>query len=278
MRRALMILAACLALAAAAFYPANPVTRSAQTYAGTVAAASGGVYLTLRSLNAILSTAQEVEVGGAFVVQGSAQPFKVLEPVDDTVERVAQLVFYVMVVTGVLAVAMGPVTGIGFAMAALALTAGAFARAGSSGALGTLARRLGLYGAFLGLALPLSFLLSSLVADRMTQAIWDKHSTVVAEITANVAPDIAPGIAAEEPSSGVLSVLQGARDNLDRYSDLAANIYARADELATSLVALLSVFLFKVLILPGLILGGFFVSVRVFAHDRPAEPPRTPGT
>ena len=87
------MLLALVAFAAALGYASNPVTQSAQDYARGVAAASGGLDLTLRSLNAFLSTAQEIEVSGKVVVGGSAQPLKVLEPVDDTIERIADVVF-----------------------------------------------------------------------------------------------------------------------------------------------------------------------------------------
>jgi hypothetical protein len=268
-RRGLLVAAAILALAAALLTPANPLTQGAQSYARGVAAASGGVYLTLRSLNAFLSTAQEVEVGGALVVQGSAQPFKVLEPVDDTVERIAQVVFFVMVLTGVLAVAMGPVTGVGLAMTAVALGLAALTRAREAPVLSALARRLGWYGAFLGLAVPLAFVLSALTADRMTEAVWAEHSAIVAEITAEVegAPE---GLAEDVSAHGMMSALQGARDDLDRYRRLAGGLYARADDLVTSLVALLAVFVFKILILPALILGAFFVTARTLARGSSA--------
>lgn len=118
--RVVLIVAAGLLLVAA-LLPQTPLSKSAARYAGGVATASAGTYVTLRTLNAFLSTAQEIEVGGAFVVSGTAQPLKVLEPIDDTVERIASVVFALMVVSGVLSVAMGPVSAVGLAMMAGAL-------------------------------------------------------------------------------------------------------------------------------------------------------------
>lgn len=238
------------------------MTIGAQEYARDVAVASGGVYLTLRSLNAFLSTAQEVQVsGGAIFVNGSLQPLKVLEPVDDTVERIASLVFQVMVITGVLAVALGPASAVGFAMLAMAaMIALGLRQDRGPGRAAMLARRLGWYGAFLGLALPCSFLIAAMVADHMTQDVVAQHRAILDEITEQVAPELdSPG------GGGALDWMRGISDDAQRYTALAGNIYGRADDLIASLVAITSVMIFKLLILPLLILGGFFVSARFFA-------------
>ena len=59
------------------------------------------------------------------------QPLKALEPIDDTIERISDLVFSVMVVTGILAVAMGPVSATGSALIALAALAWVAGRRGT---------------------------------------------------------------------------------------------------------------------------------------------------
>lgn len=262
MRHLILPLIVIIAVSAAALYPSNPLTTRAQTYARSVATASAATYVTLRTLNAFLSTIQEVEVGGgAVVVQGSAQPFKAVEPVDDTVERVAQLVFFLMVATGVIAVAMGPASAVGYVMIAGAALLSLLVRADLAR---DLARRLGWYGVFLALAVPASFLLSSLVADQMTETVLAEHSAVIDRLVAEVEPGIEP-----QADEGVIAWFQGARDSAERYRALALNVYENADELIASLIAILSVYLFKLLILPGLILGGFFVGVRFFAHRVP---------
>jgi hypothetical protein len=137
---------------------------------------------------------------------------------------------------------------------------GLMVRHGGAGRAGILARRLGWYGVFLGLALPGAFLLSSLLADWMTADVMAKHQAILAELTADVDPRIeTPG------SGGILDWIGGTRDQLERYAALAGNIYERADELISSLVAITAVFVFKLLILPALILGGLFVIIRFFA-------------
>jgi len=244
---------ALVAFAAAFWYTANPVTRGAQDYARGVAAASGGLYLTLRSLNAFLSTAQEVEVSGGVIVGGSAQPLKVLEPIDDTVERIAGVVFFVMVTTGVIGLAMGPVSAIGFGLIGLAalliLTTGARNRPGSA-----LVRPLGIHGCLLALAVPVSFLIASLLSDWMTASVWAEHDAIIADISATVAPEIRQARGLE----GWRALLEDAK----RYGKLATGIYGRADELVASFVAILAVLLIKVLVLPLVILGAFMLLAR----------------
>ncbi|GAA4218082.1 hypothetical protein [Sagittula marina] len=247
--RLILSLVLAVALVAAAFASVNPATRAAQGYARQIAATSAGTYLTLRTLNAFLSTAQEVEVGGSLVVQGTAQPLKWLEPVDDTVERVAQVVFVVMVATGVLSVALVPVTGLGWAMLAGAAAVALFAR--RHAVAGRIARALGLYGVLFGAMLPIALILSSALADRMTAQVWEDHSAVIAEISA----DVGPALASEE-AGGMMAALQRAGSDLDRYRTMAVAIYERSDELVSSLLALVSVFVFKLFVLPALLLGA----------------------
>lgn len=226
-RQLAALLLAILALVAAVGYAANPVTRGAQDYARGVAAASGGV-----------------------IVSGSAQPLKVLEPIDDTVERIAGVVFFMMVATGVIGLAMGPVTAIGFGLLGMAALLSLTARDGRGG---TLVRPLGIHGCILAIAVPFSFLVASLLADWMTASVWAEHDAILAEISATVAPEVkARGL------DGWRDLLENAK----RYGKLATGIYDRADELVASFVAILAVLLIKVLVLPLVILGAFVLLAR----------------
>lgn len=51
-----LVLILTAALVAAVFYRQNPVAEQAKGYAGTVAVASAGTYVSLRTLNAVLSS------------------------------------------------------------------------------------------------------------------------------------------------------------------------------------------------------------------------------
>ncbi|GHG89148.1 hypothetical protein [Pseudodonghicola xiamenensis] len=259
-RRLALVLFAALALVAAAYSDSNPLTRRAEGYARTVAVASAGVYVTLRTLNAVLSAAQEIEVGGSMVVSGTAQPLKLLEPIDDTVERVAGGVFALMVTTGILSVSMAPVGAVGFGLLALGCGLAALGR----GALQAPAQRLGWYGGSLAVMLPLAFVLSGVIADPMTQAAWDRNMAVIEDITAQV-NGTAP--TATEPGGWGAS-LRSALGEVDRYQELARNLYTRADEMVGSFVAIFAIFVFKLFVLPLLLLGACWGALRSFA--RPA--------
>ena len=247
-----------------------PLTARAGAYAQEVSAASAATYVTLRTLNAVLSTAQEIELSGGFVVGGSAQPLRVLKPVDDTVERIAGVVFALMVVTGVLAVAMGPVGGVGWAMVLLAVVIwGAERLIRGRAAPAGFGRRLTSYGLFLALALPLSFVLTAALADRMTDDVWERHTAVVERITDQVG-----GV--EDATGGLRAMM----DDIERYTALMPRIFAEADTLIASYVAILAVFVFKIFVLPGLILGAFFVLSRWMAAPPPpaaTAPAAAPG-
>lgn len=252
-----LVIGVILSAMLAVLHAQNPVSNAAARYATTVSTASAATYVTLRGLNAVLSTAQEIEMGVGLGVSGSAQPFKMLEPVDDTIERIADAVFALMIFAGVLAVAMGPVGAVGFAMMAVAFALW-WLLPGR-----VLGRRLASYGAFLALALPLSFLLSSSIATQMTQTVWDRNAAVIERITATIdAPEAAEGAA----DAGWIERMRSGLTEMDSYRELASTIYDQADELIASYVAILAVFVFRIFLLPVLLAGGFLVFARWLAE------------
>ncbi|MEP3332496.1 hypothetical protein [Sedimentitalea sp.] len=240
----------------------NPLSQRAQDYAATVSAASAATYVTLRTLNAALSTAQEIEVGASLGVSGTMQPGKMLEPVDDTIERIADVVFVLMLVSGVLAVAMGPVGAVGAAMIAGASVLWIIDRlVGARDVISLLSRRLVWYGGFFLLALPGAFVLTDLLADLLTGDVMVQQQVIIAEITDTVEVD--PALARDQ---GWWDRLTEGMSEVDRYRDLATNIWLRADDLIASYLTLLSIYIFQIFVLPALLVGAFFVSVRFFAN------------
>ncbi len=259
---AVLIVVAILAAGVALFARDNPLVTRAQGYAETVATNAAATYVTLRTLNAFLSTAQEVEVGGSLFVSGNVQPLKVLEPIDDTVERVAGAIFVVMAATGLLAVALGPVGVGGWVLVALACAIALIER--GVGRSPGVSRPLLIYGGFLALALPLAFVLAATVADAMTDAVWLRHQAIIAEITRGIAEVAETGTGEEE--GGWIVTLIEPLGSIGEYRDFATGVYGRADELVASFVMILAVFLFKIFVLPLLVLGGFFVAARHLAR------------
>ncbi|MEW9921118.1 hypothetical protein AB2B41_16005 [Marimonas sp. MJW-29] len=229
----------------------DPLTRAAQTYSADIATKAAGTYVVLRTLNAVLSTAQEVEVGVSFIASGNAQPLKVLEPLDDTIERIAALVFGVTVATGVLAVALGPVSAVGLTLLAIALLIAGLSRRR------VMARRLGWYGAFLGLALPIGLTLAAPLAEVLTAATLARNQALVAEITQSVGET---DLQAPEEIADL---------GLNDYRKITANVWQRADELIGALVAIFGVYLFRILILPVMLILGMFFAARSLARGAP---------
>lgn len=258
-RRGLTLLAAAFCLVCALFYPLNPLASGAERYAGKVAAASAVTYVSLRTLNAFLSTAQEAEVGLSVGASVSVQPLKTLEPIDDTVERIAGVVFALMVASGLLAVAMGPVSAVGFAMAGLGLL-WAFAAPPAR-----VARKLILYGTFFAIALPLCYGVSGPLADAMTKRTWDANQQIVREITEGI--ETAP---AQPDDDRWFAELRDTGDAIASYSAMASRIVAEADRLIRSYIDLLAVLLFNLILLPLILIGGVFVLFRWLANDTPA--------
>lgn len=246
--RRIVLLALILIALAAMWLRDNPLNERAQTYAQGIATTSAATYVTLRSLNAFLSTAQELEVGVAFIASGTAQPLKVLEPIDDTVERIAGLIFGVMVATGVLAVSLGPVSSIGWALFALAMALAMIReRVGAS-------NFLAVYGLFFSLGIPLALVLSSFLATALTETTYQANLAIVQDITQAV---------------GGAEVLEEDGSGLSEYRALASSVWSRADELISALIAILSVYVFRIFVMPMMLVGGLFLLIRRLASARP---------
>ena len=78
------------------FVKNNIFVDTAQKYTAEIAKDSAGVYLSLRVLNAALSFAEEIEVSGSVILaSGTIKPFKIIEPLDDTIEKLSKAIFYI---------------------------------------------------------------------------------------------------------------------------------------------------------------------------------------
>ncbi|MEX3016564.1 hypothetical protein [Gymnodinialimonas hymeniacidonis] len=244
----------------------NPALPPAVEAAEDVAVVTAGVYVSLRAINAALSAAQEVEVGASIGAQASLQPLKVLEPVDDTVERVADVVFAVAAGAALATVGLQPVAAIGLIVLGVGLVGYGFGR-GSTARASLRAVRL---GAALGLVLPLVFAGGVWLGEVATQAQWD---TAMAELDA-VAGEARVLIGAGEGDlveaveggdgmiSGFLSAITGARDSVAGYVEAAAVFTREADTLFSATLTIIGIFVLRVLVLPVLLLWSVMVLVR----------------
>lgn len=260
-RRAALVAVLLAAVLALLLPRVNIVAQSTERYADDVAASALAVYVTLRALNAVLSTAQEVELSGQFVVGGSAQPLKALEPIDDTIERVAGAVFAVMLLSAILSISAVPVASVGALVAASGAVLALLARGPALSRFGVMAA---LYGGLLAVVLPFIITVGGLGGDLLTRAAWEENAQIVAEITqpyGDPAFETAPGAA-----QGMLSRLwSGAGDAVDTvrfYQGIAAKVWVEADTLIASYIKLLAIFAFKIVLMPLVAFGVCYLVLR----------------
>lgn len=254
----------------------NPVVTSAERAAGKVSVASAGVYVSLRTLNAFLSTAQEVELGASMVGQASIQPLKALEPVDDTIERVADAVFLVAAASAVAAVAMGPVVSIGLVVLGLGLLG--MSINAQSDRLARIAGPVCGSGVSFGLAVafvvPLMFSLGVWVGERSTQ---DRMTAATAQLEA-VAQQAGGIVAPDDPQNmaDMLEEAEGAGSWWDNMRDGFGSVFAdsakyvtagwaildEADTILNASMTIIGVFILRMVVLPLFLVFGALALLR----------------
>lgn len=255
----------------------NPFVAPAEAAAGDIAAATTTVYVSLRIINSALSAAQEIEVGASVGAQVGVQPLKVLEPVDDTVERVASVVFAVAAGAAVAAVGLDPVAGLGL----LILGAGLLGRCACAlspmaAPVGGASTRAVSLGAALALVLPAVFALGVAMGQWMTEARWAEAMATLDGVTAEAAvligSDDTGEIAADEdivlpPSiwdrlSSAGAAIGGATDAVGRYTEAMSVFLDRAEDLFEASLTLIGIFALRILVLPVLLLWGAMTILR----------------
>lgn len=243
----------------------NPALPPAVTAAEEIAVLTAGVYVSLRAINAALSAAQEVEIGASIGAQASLQPLKVLEPVDDTVERVADVVFAVAAGAALVVVGLEPVAAIGLVVLGVGLL-GMGVVSGPGAAACLRAVRL---GAALGLVLPLVFAGGVWLGERATQAQWDAAMARLETVTGEAqiligARDGAVGGTAGDAGlfSGFLGVLSDASASVQNYVAAAQVFTAQADALFAATLTIIGIFILRTLVLPVLLMWSVMVLLR----------------
>ncbi len=258
-RLILGLLAAVLCVTLMLLPKSNPAVAAAERINRDVAITSTATYVSLRAINAALSTAQEVELGGSVVVTGNLQPLKWLEPVDDTVERVADVIFAVAVLSGLLSLSLGPLASIGFALIALGLLGrcGCEAGKGWPGTPGPMRRLIsscGGIGLILAIGVPLAFALGAFLGEVLTRPIWVEADATLARIADEARALIGePADAADD---------RGWRESITAYFSAAGLFWSEADDLLQSSLQLAGVFLLRTLVLPGVLLLAILVILR----------------
>ncbi len=191
-----IVLAIGIIISLLGFTNNGPFIKGAEDYSQEIAKSSASAYLSLRLINAAISFAEEVEVGGSVIaVNGSAHPFKVLEPIDDAVERLSAAIFLVGAVSGVLAVVL-PMLGdvalvlVGVSLAALAgLDLSSLKFPGRIFLLNLFQGTARLGG--LGFLVVMAFSISSWFADSVSERAWGEYQLTLTKIAEQM-PDLTP--------------------------------------------------------------------------------------
>lgn len=120
MARPLLLALAALVLLVAAYE--NPLAGTATRYSRDASVAALATYATLRSLSAAMSVLRDADVEGSVVVGSVAlSPGQVLTPVTQTLERFADIMFVVALLSGLLALILSPASAMGGLLAGSAL-------------------------------------------------------------------------------------------------------------------------------------------------------------
>ncbi|MBF9029112.1 hypothetical protein HKCCE3408_01775 [Rhodobacterales bacterium HKCCE3408] len=274
--RPILFLAAAILSLVIGLTGTNPAVAPGERSAGEVASAAATVYVSLRVINAALSAAQEVELGASIGAQASVQPLRVLEPVDDTVERVAAAVFTVATGAAVATVGLAPVAKLGAVALALGLAglAACAVRPGASHGVRPVCMRLAWLGGVLAIGVPLVFAAGVELGDRMTRANWTEAMYQLDTITEQAgliigAEDgsLAAIDDAETDGTGFFGRLTSAVDGARRYAGAIEYFWDEADTLFSATMTILGVFILRTLILPALLLWAAILAVRrVLVH------------
>lgn len=249
---AIVLALGCLFLAA--FPKENPIVTAARSYQSDIALASGATYISLRSINAALSFAQEVQVGGSFFVEGNVQPLKWLEPVDDTVERVSGVIFALALLAGLLSMSLAPVASVGFILLAVALLTrgGCDLSTGWSGAPPVLQRLGGVCGGLgfaLAIGLPLAFVIGVWGGEILTAGTAEEANATLDAI-------------AEQARRLVDVNDQTWRESWEAYRGAASFFWQQADDLLQSTLTLVGIFLLRMVVLPLVLLLAIWAIAR----------------
>lgn len=285
-RGALVALLGVLALAVGLWElsgrgPLNPALGPASAAAEDIAASTATVYVSLRIINAALSTAQEIEIGASVGAQASLQPLKVLEPVDDTVERVADVVFAVAAGAALATVGFAPVAALGlclFGLGCLLRVADDLLVAidGMRAAAGYAMR----LGAVLGVVLPLGFAGGVALGERITEPQWTEAMAALDDVTREARILVGSGIAAKledasetpaademppswwDPRAWIGDDITEAVAAVGRYREAAVLLMSQADELFRASLTIIGIFALRTLVLPALLLWGALALMR----------------
>jgi hypothetical protein len=163
----------------------NPFTQIATSYNRDIAIAGAGVYGGLRTLTAAMSLAKDTNITASVIAASvETSPGQVLQPVISTIERFSNLLFALILTSGVLAMVLPVIATLGSGV----LLVGAAVRAVMSkighplaGSIDRAARGLVTLGILAALGIPGSHAIAFFIGDRVTAQAWEEATGVFDE-------------------------------------------------------------------------------------------------
>ncbi len=173
-----------LALVGLALFFANPIVELASRYNLEVAVGGTAVYASLRGISSAMSIVRDADVQVAVPLASfTTSPGQALQPVIETIERMANLLFALVLASGVIGFTLPIVASLG----ALVLAVGAALRAVLAalgrplfGPVGRLLRAAVTLGLLSSVLIPTAYAFGFILGDRYTAAAWNSAADVFA--------------------------------------------------------------------------------------------------
>lgn len=175
---------------------ANPLTAIATNYNRDIAIAGTSIYASLRSITSVMSLVKDTDVQASIpLLSVATSPGQMLQPVISTIDRMSNLLFALVVSSGVLAFTLPIVSTLGSAVIIAGAGTSALARMTKSRLPVVIERAVRgciSLGIFAAVGIPLAYSIAFVIGDRITAQAWEEASAVFegqAEVmaTANVA-------------------------------------------------------------------------------------------
>jgi hypothetical protein len=288
---------------ATAMFFVNPLAEVAARFSREVTIGSGALYGTLRVANSLMSVAKDADVtGGVGVASVTASPGQLLQPVTNTIDRMADLLFYLAIASGIVSMVLVPVAKAASAVLAV-VAAGTglllLSKRPLPPALERFSRSLAALGILGAVLLPASYSLAFHAGNAITEDAWNtatrvfqrmdaRYETAAVEQQVEALKEGAPAAVgpSEEPASeeGLLDRLGSAVDasrsaitgTLGAASGLAQSVtsgvadnariitdgVALSADLFSASIGIAVAYLVKLLVLPLLILSALIYVMR----------------
>lgn len=289
-----LALAALAMLAMAVWQP--PFLGAAERQNNAVLASAVAAYAVLRTINATVSTAKETTFGIGVIGSVETKPAMVLDPIDDTVRRIADVIFLVAAVSGLLAVGMAPVCALGAAVGAIGFgglyLAGRWP--GLTGGWQRACQSLAMLGLVLGLLLPVGYGMGGWIGHALTEARLEAAmdrleasetgiDTETEELTRRQVVSEPADAAPSGDDAGVMdgtlrwlgAGVSAAQDSVGGLVDRVWSgvpernaIAARGEEILKSSVDIMAVYALRLLVFPVLTLLVLYLVARAALSDR----------